>query len=82
MRTNSRVKVAYHDIFRWMSPSLMRTGTANALENQATTNPVTCPGHVRVVYILNNRNGVCTPEKRAKGAAPNNSQTRNKIKYS
>ena len=26
------------------SPSLIRTGTANALENQATTYPVTCPG--------------------------------------
>ena len=42
----------YRANFRWTSPSLMRTGTASALENQATTYPVTCLGHVRVFHIL------------------------------
>ena len=36
----------------------IRAGAANALEYQATTYPVTCLGHVRVVYILINRNDV------------------------
>ena len=56
--SDSRVKVVYRANFRWTSPSLICTGTANALENQATTYPVTCLGHVRVLYILNNRNDV------------------------
>ena len=38
--------------------SLIRTGTANALENQGTTYPVTCLDHIRVLYILTNRNDV------------------------
>ena len=32
------------------------TGTANALENHETTYALTCLGHVRVSYILTNRN--------------------------
>ena len=50
--SESRVEVEYRADFRWTSPSLIRTGTANALKNQATTYPVTCLGHVRVMYIL------------------------------
>ena len=53
-----RVKVVYRANFRWTSPSLIRADTANALENQATTYPVTCPGQVRVMNILTNRNDV------------------------
>ena len=48
--------VVYRANFRWTSPSLIPTGTANALENQATTYPVTCLGHVRVMYMLANKN--------------------------
>ena len=35
----------------------IRAGTTSALENQATTYPVTCLGHVRVLYILTWRPG-------------------------
>ena len=40
------------------SPSLIRAGTTNTLENHATTYPVTRLGHVRVLYIHTNRNDV------------------------
>ena len=56
--SDSRVKVVYRANFSWTSPSLIRTGTANALETQATTYPVAFLGHVRVLYTLTNRNDV------------------------
>ena len=36
----------------------IRAGTTSALENHAATYPVICLGHVRVMYVLNNRNDV------------------------
>ena len=41
-----------------VSDGAMRTGTANVLENHATTYPVTCLGHVRVLYILTYSSGI------------------------
>ena len=52
----------YAVLFQMDESWSIRADTANALENHATTYPVACYGHVRVLYILNNWSGVGNPD--------------------